>query len=137
MDKFLCYLYLEMFQKKDVFNNTFEYLAENNSLSTHCLIFHHLIHVSISFSQQFMKFMYHLIAIFHLMLGLFFQLFQKHLIEYDTADSAFKIRLGTRQLPRFLPKKICIFCHVSLKIIAETYCLNNIYANFWINYCKK
>ena len=40
------------------------------------LVFDHLILVNISFPQQLMKFMHHLITVLHLMLGLFFRYFK-------------------------------------------------------------
>ena len=52
-------------------------------------------------------------------------------------DTAFKICLSTWQLLRLLMKEICIFSNVHWQIIPKANCLNNIYINFWINYCKK
>ena len=54
------------------FNNEFEYLQKTICCVKTSLLFDHLILVNISFSQYFMRFMYHLIAILHLMLGLLF-----------------------------------------------------------------
>ena len=38
---------------------------------------------------------------------------------YVLTSTAFKIRLSTRQLPRLLPKEICIFSNVCWQITAE------------------
>ena len=53
------------------------------------------------------------------------------------AYTAFKIRLGTRKLPKFLSREISIFSNRRRQIIAKAYILNNIHVNFSIDYCKK
>ena len=61
--------------EKNLFNNMIEYLQESNLLCENQSCFSHLVHKNVSFSQYFMKFMHHLIAILHVMLGLFFRCF--------------------------------------------------------------
>ena len=48
--------------------------------------------------------------------------------------SVFEICFSTRQLPRLLLRE---FCMCVGKLLPRQNCLNNIYVNYWIIYCKK